>query len=132
MLVDNRVLMVRYRDSNKYDHQQGWFLPDDLLAEVEHPEAAARRVLGEQLDLQVPSITLDHIESFTGGDRSWHLAFHYVTTLDGVPSMKPTADVEEVAWFPVDGLPPRSEMAHGGWGLDVIGTVVKNRGQLPG
>ena len=27
LLNDSKVLLVKYSDTNKYDHQSGWFLP---------------------------------------------------------------------------------------------------------
>ena len=45
LLQEGKVLMVKYSDKNKYDHQSGWFLPDDLVSHGEHPEDAASRIL---------------------------------------------------------------------------------------
>ena len=120
VLTEGRVLMVRYSDTNKYDHQSGWFLPDDLLANLEHPEAAARRILKEQMDLSISDLTLGYIQSFKGGDGSWHMAFHYVAQMTQLPSANPSPDVKTVEWFSVNDLPPRSEVAHHGWALRVV------------
>lgn len=49
LLARDRVLLVRYADTNTYDHQRGWFLPYDLVARGEHPDQAAARSLREQL-----------------------------------------------------------------------------------
>src|SRR6058998_4295066 len=70
VLADRQVLLVRYKDTRSYDGQQGWFLPDDYLMFVEHPDEAAARILREQVGMAAPRITLDHIESFGGGTRS--------------------------------------------------------------
>lgn len=48
VLAGERVLLVRYKDVRRYDNQRGWFLPDDYLAHLEHPEDAAMRILQEQ------------------------------------------------------------------------------------
>lgn len=45
LLAEGHVLMVRYRDTSKYDNQSGWFLPDDFLAHLEHPDDAAKRIV---------------------------------------------------------------------------------------
>jgi len=29
LLAEGEVLLVRYKDVNKYDHQKGWFLPTE-------------------------------------------------------------------------------------------------------
>src|SRR5439155_603670 len=41
VLADRQVLLVRYQDTRNYDGQRGWFLPDDYLMFVEHPDGAA-------------------------------------------------------------------------------------------
>jgi len=41
VLADRQVLLVRYQDTRNYDGQRGWFLPDDYLMFVEHPDEAA-------------------------------------------------------------------------------------------
>lgn len=120
LVAEGRVLLVKYADTNKYDHQRGWFLPDDLLAHLEHPEHAATRILNEQVNLSVPQVRLSHIESFKGRDGSWHLAFHYKAELDKALPLTPSADIEAAEWFALDHLPSRSEVAHHGWALEVI------------
>ena len=112
--------MVRYADTEKYDNQQGWFLPDTLLSDLEHPEEAAERVLTDELGLAGPPVELSHIESFKGNDGTWHLAFHYTVTLDKPVKLSPKDEVKESRWFPLDRLPSRSEVAHHGWALSVL------------
>lgn len=117
------VLLVRYSDSNAYDHQTGWFLPDDLVSQMEHPRDAARRIASDQLGIQVGDVELADLESFTGNDGSWHLAFHYRIALDETPPLTPSEDIADVKWFGRENLPPRSEVAHGGWALSTIETL---------
>ena len=38
LFAEGQVLLVRYRDMAKYDNESGWFLPDDELNYLEHPE----------------------------------------------------------------------------------------------
>jgi len=83
-----KVLLVKYADENKYDHQKGWFLPDDLMKAGEHPEDAALRILKQQLGIENVNVELGEIESFTGNDKSWHLVFHYKTNLDDTKIIK--------------------------------------------
>jgi len=137
LIHDGKVLLVKYTDTNKYDHQSGWFLPDDALHHLEHPQDAARRILKEQLGLSVHDLKLNHIESFKGNDGSWHLAFHYRVVLTAKPGLEPSSDISEAEWFSVpdgtavpdgaavDALPPKNEFAHHGWGHTVIKAVLK-------
>ncbi len=113
------VLLVKYRDTRKFDGQAGWFLPDDFLQRLEHPEDAARRILREQVGLEAPRLRLGLIESFEG-DGAWHLIFHYEGRLETPPRIVPGENTAEAAWFPLDALPARSELAHGGWAVDTL------------
>ncbi len=124
LLVEGRVLLVRYKDINKYDHQQGWFLPDDALKHFEHPDQGAKRILKEQLGLSVPEAQLSKIESFKGNDGSWHLAFHYKAEFDKAPPVKPSEDLAGTEWFELGKLPERSEVAHHGWALAVLRDII--------
>lgn len=119
------VLMVKYKDLAKYDGEAGWFLPDDVLREFEHPTGAATRIVKEQLGLELegePRLGL--IESFRGNDGSWHLSFHHLVESTAVPDIRPGSGVAAAQWFPLDALPPRSEVAHNGWSLKVLKRMV--------
>jgi ADP-ribose pyrophosphatase YjhB (NUDIX family) len=126
VIVAERVLLVRYTDANAYDYQHGWFLPDDAVRHLEHPDDAAARILSDQLGLETRP-TLDHIESFSGKDRSWHLVFHYALRLPAEPTLHHSKDVASAEWFATDALPPRREVAHGGWALGTIDRVLRVR-----
>ena len=112
------VLLVKYEDVSKYDGQRGWFLPDDYLANLEHPEDAARRIAREQVGVDAPELGLAEIESF--GDGAWHLIFHYRAELAEPVEPVPGENVCAAEWFPLEALPDRAEVAHHGWALDVI------------
>ena len=120
LLAEGKVLLVRYKDANKYDQQKGWFLPDDALNHLEHPDQGAKRILKEQLNFDAVPSTLHHIESFKGNDKSWHLVFHYKAELAKVPSLLPSADLEKAEWFDLKNLPPPAEVAHHGWALGIL------------
>ncbi|HKZ99219.1 MAG TPA: NUDIX domain-containing protein [Thermoplasmata archaeon] len=120
VVADHRVLLVRYADATAYDGQNGWFLPDDFLRHAEHPDDAARRILKDQTALPSYGVDLRYIESFDGDGGPWHLVFHYVTRLDRVLPVTPTGNVAAAEWFPLDALPARDDLAHGGWGADVL------------
>lgn len=126
VLADDAVLLVTYRGMP--DHQRGWFLPDDLLLHLEHPDDAAARVLKEQLGIEEGKPELAFIESFKGHDGSWHLVFHYRLRLSHRPDIMPSEDVEAARWFGLSDLPPRSEVAHHGWALDVLEECLASQG----
>ncbi len=120
LLTGGKVLLTRYKDVNKYDHQLGWFLPDDALNHFEHPESAAKRILKEQVNATVPKLTLSFIESFKGDSGTWHMSFHYKAELEEPPPIRPSEDVKSAEWFPVNQLPDRNEVAHHGWAISVL------------
>jgi ADP-ribose pyrophosphatase YjhB (NUDIX family) len=121
-----RVLLVRYKDTRKYDHQVGWFLPDDYLRRLEHPEDAALRILREQLGLELPSLDLRFIESFEGNE-AWHLVFHFAGAVLDKSGPTPGANTAAMEWFNPSSLPARSEVAHAGWALDILAAMRKPR-----
>jgi len=120
VFTDGRVLLVKYADANKYDHQAGWFLPDDGLRHLEHPDSGARRIVREQLGVTTRRPVLGHIESFRGNDGSWHLAFHHRLDFDTDPAIRPSADLLAAEWFALSRLPPKTDVAHRGWALTTI------------
>jgi ADP-ribose pyrophosphatase YjhB (NUDIX family) len=123
LFSEGRTALVRYRDTEKYDRQRGWFLPDDFLEHGEHPNDAARRILRDQLGLDVTGLRLVHVESFGGEGSAWHLVFHHRAEVAGLPDLAQGANVASAAWFPLDGLPARRDVAHGGWAIDVLEAV---------
>ncbi len=125
LMTGGKVLLTRYKDVNKFDHQQGWFLPDDALNHFEHPETGAKRILKEQLNVTVPQLSLGFIESFKGDAGTWHLAFHYKAELEKAPAIKPSEDVKSAEWFPVNQLPDRNEVAHRGWAISVLREMMR-------
>jgi len=123
LTAESKVLMVRYKDTSGYDGEQGWFLPDDYLRHTEHPEEAARRILNDQTGLSAGDLKLSHIESFEGNGY-WHLIFHYAGTLAELSMPAAGQNVKGIDWFPLADLPEAQEVAHGGWGLETIRTVL--------
>jgi ADP-ribose pyrophosphatase YjhB (NUDIX family) len=122
LLAEEQVLFVRYRDTSRYDGQSGWFLPDDYLAHLEHPNDAAARILAEQAGIEGAAPDLGDIESFNG--HAWHLVFHYVTRVVEAAPVEARGNVAEAQWFPLAELPPESDVAHGGWGLETLGRIL--------
>ena len=125
MHAGERLLLVRYRDVARYDGQRGWFLPDDALERLEHPDDGARRILREQTGLELP-VELDHIESF--GNGAWHLIFHYRAEASANEVIRSGENVLAAEWFALGALPEASEMAHEGWGLEVAQRVLATPG----
>lgn len=123
LFSDGDVLLVKYKDGNKYDHQKGWFLPDDLLLEFEHPEDAAIRILKEQLNISGIVPDLHTVESFTGKDESWHLVFHYKAVVPLHTVIKKSEDISEYDWFDIKDLPDKKETAHNGWAIYTIKSI---------
>ncbi len=125
LFADGQVLLVRYRDMAKYDNESGWFLPDDELNYLEHPERAGTRILKEQLGLTGLKPRLDHIESFKGNSGAWHMSFHHKLDLDRRPRLKASNALAEAEWFELRNLPARDHVAHRGWALHVLETMAK-------
>lgn len=65
---------------------------------------------------------LAEIESF--GNGAWHLVFHYLATIGEVSPVEATGNVAAAEWFSLDALPPASEVAHHGWGLDTVRRIL--------
>jgi ADP-ribose pyrophosphatase YjhB (NUDIX family) len=125
LVAEGHVLLVRYKETSKYDSQTGWFLPDDYLKYGEHPDDAAVRILQEQVG-QIDAIpTLSHIESFDS--KSWHIIFHYQTNLERMSPVKAQGNVKDAKWFSLKDLPPQEDVSHHGWGLDVIERVLASK-----
>lgn len=117
ILSGGKTLLVKYKDGNKYDHQTGWFLPDDMLLNLEDPDNSAKRILSEQLGISNCEVKISFVESFQGNDKSWHIVFHYKTDLENTAEIKPSGDIESCEWFDLSNLPDKKEVAHHGWAL---------------
>jgi ADP-ribose pyrophosphatase YjhB (NUDIX family) len=125
VLAEGGVLLVRYSDIEKYDGEAGWFLPDDVLHDLEHPTRAAKRIAREQLRLDLDDVRLGLIESFRGNDGGWHMSFHHLAELDSVPDVRPAPGIADAEWFSLERLPPRSGVAHHGWALSVLKKMMR-------
>ena len=125
LVAGDKVLLVKYGEGSGHDGQNGWFLPDDLLADFEPPEDAAVRCLLKQTGVETSAPFLSHVESFRGRDKTWHLAFHYVVQLPKAPAIKAGPGVVETGWFDLTKLPPKGDVAHGGWALMTIREILQ-------
>lgn len=122
LVAQEHVLFVRYRDTSRYDRQSGWFLPDDFLAHLEHPDDAAKRIVREQAGIEEADPDLRDIESFDGG--AWHLVFHYVATVDEAAPVEAHGNVAAAQWFRLADLPAAEDVAHHGWGLETLDRIL--------
>jgi len=116
-LHHSSALLLKYKLSPA--NQQGWFLPNDDLHHLEHPEQAARRILKEQTGIDEATLKLAEIESFMGNNQTWHLIFDYLAFTRTMKT-SPGSGVEELRWFEIDKLPPLEDFAHHGWGRTVL------------
>ncbi len=112
VLADSAVLLVKDADPDR-----GWRLPGGPLRHGEQPEAAARRLLQEQIGMTPEAVDLVDVESVAGSN--WHLYFHFRTDLDRHPAPGPA--IGELRLFQLEHLPATQ---HGTWERDVIYRVV--------
>ncbi|CAN5430207.1 MAG: NUDIX hydrolase [Acidimicrobiia bacterium] len=122
----DRVMLVKYEDTSKYDGQPGWFLPDDPLGHLEHPADAAARIVRQQLGIEPPALELGEIESL--GNGTWHLIFHFTGRLSESSEPHFGANLAAAQWFPCTGLPEASDVAHHGWPLEVLDRLAPTTG----
>lgn len=117
VLHHSSALLVKYGAG--HDDQPGWFLPNDGLRHLEHPEQAAGRLLKEHVGIEDATLRLVEVESFVGNDQTWHLIFDYLAF---PRTMKVSAGpmIKEAKWFEIDKLPSAEEFAHHGWGKAVL------------
>ncbi len=117
VLHHSSALLVKYKVGP--DGQQGWFLPNDDLHHLEHPDQAARRVLKEQVGIEEATLKLAKIESFVGNNETWHLVFDYLA-FPRTMNLALGKTIAEARWFEIDKLPPEENFAHHGWGRTVL------------
>ncbi|TMI06537.1 NUDIX hydrolase [Candidatus Bathyarchaeota archaeon] len=122
VLHHDSALLVKYRPTP--DGQSGWFLPNDGLKHVEHPEEGAKRILRDQLGIEPSTLKLAQVESFVGNDKSWHLIFDFLAFPLSM-NIRKALSVLDAQWFKIDKLPPASEFAHNGWGHSTLLKLAK-------
>ena len=117
VLHHSSALLVKYRPAP--DGQSGWFLPNDGIRHLEHPESAAKRILKEQVGIDDSTLKLVEVESFSGDDETWHLIFDYLS-FPRTMKISTGPMVSEAKWFEIDQLPQAQDFAHHGWGRAVL------------
>ncbi len=68
VLHHTSALLIKYKDAEAFDGQTGWFLPNDGLRPVEHPEVGVKRILKDQVGIQNAGDVLAPVES---GAQRW-------------------------------------------------------------
>jgi ADP-ribose pyrophosphatase YjhB (NUDIX family) len=116
-LHHSSALLVKYKVGP--DDQQGWFLPNDDLRYLEHPNQAAMRVLKQQVGIEDATLKLVEIESFLGNNQTWHLIFDYLAFPRSM-NVSNGKGIAEAKWFEIEKLPPTEDFAHHGWGRTVL------------
>lgn len=56
---------------------------------------------------------------------AWHLIFHYRSEIGRAQSPVLAGNTADARWFPLDALPDRDDVAHQGWALDVLESILK-------
>jgi ADP-ribose pyrophosphatase YjhB (NUDIX family) len=85
-----------------------WIFPSSIINYGEHPEAAAKRIVKEQLGAEAKNVKLVDIQSF--GDKHWDLCFVYEVSIDGVG--KVSQDIEKAEYFDRGKLPTEFRSDH--------------------
>ena len=117
VLHHSSTLLVKYKPEP--DGQTGWFLPNDGLKHLEHPDQAVKRILKEQLGIIDASTKMVEIESFVGNNETWHMIFDYLA-FPRTMHVSPSPVLTEARWFEIDQLPALEQFAHHGWGRTVL------------
>ena len=90
-----------------------WDLPGGFVEEGEHPLDALRRELREEAGLEVEPLEFHGVWMDRYGDADDAPAtlnlYWTARVVSGEP--EPNDDVAELRWFPIDELPPASELA---------------------
>lgn len=100
-----RVLLIRRKHP---PFAGGWALPGGFVDQDEPLETAARRELREETGLEVQALEQMHTFGDPGRDpRGWTVSVAFVAVADAAQSQpKASDDAAEVAWYPLDQLPP--------------------------
>jgi len=83
-------------------------------------------VLHDQLGIDDAAVSLSFAESFTGRDRTWHLATHFVGRGTNTCGLDLAEDLTEPAWYPCDAFPPCADVTHGGWALHTLERILRD------
>ena len=98
MIFDDqgRILLL----DHAFRPDSGWGIPGGFLGRGEQPEEALRRELREEVGLELKSVNLAFVRTFT--HRQVELIFHCQPNGDAHPR---GLEVKTAAWFSIDALP---------------------------
>ncbi len=105
---EGSVLLVH----RSIDPKRGWWcLPGGFIEWGEHPEEAAKRELCEETNITAKEFSLIGVyDSITGARRHVLLVAYEATAWHGNPM--PGDDDDEIAWHPIESLPPLAFSSH--------------------
>ena len=100
----------------------GWGIPGGFIDADEQPEAALRRELQEEVGLELKSVNLAFVRTFT--HRQVELIFHCQPNGDAHPR---GLEIKTAAWFPIDALPEELSADQRGLLMRVLSDGAKSR-----
>jgi hypothetical protein len=119
LIAEDSVLLVRYKDVEQYDGETGWFLPDDEMhawsTQVER-RCGSRRNRSAWIS-RPPVWGWSNRSRGTAGPG---ICRSTTRPVPAIPELEPSETILATQWFPLEELPPRSEVAHNGWALTVL------------
>lgn len=95
---EGRVLLLKHR----FRPSPGWGVPGGFIEEGEQPEAALRRELREEVELEVTDVRLFATRTFSE-PRQIEIVF---TARASEDTERLNFEIQRAAWFSLDELPP--------------------------
>lgn len=119
-LAAGKVALVEYKaDATPNAKRSGLWIPAPELAEGEHPEDSARKVL-DSLGLVGDGVklALAGVDSFV--TRDWHVLFNYVADVPTGTELKGDERYASARWYDLAALPEAKAYAHGNWERSLV------------
>jgi ADP-ribose pyrophosphatase YjhB (NUDIX family) len=85
-----------------------WLFPSAIVNFGEHPEAAIKRILREQVGAEAKNVRLVDFQSW--GDKHWDICLVYEVSIDGPGKLH--ADIEKAEYFDRSKLPAETRSDH--------------------